>query len=296
MKKKLQNLNLNEEVNMIRKLSRTVLKKASPDSEEYSAAKRAIKIPIEYMRYAEFYALLNSIDLKKDTRILDIGSPQWFSLILAVRYPEVQFVYTNILEGEITPFKRIAELNEIRNISYKIEDVRKLSYPDCSFETVISISVIEHIYPAKGGDEKAFIEIDRVLKKNGKLLLTIPFKEKGNVLYQKGAVYERNEQGNNFFAREYDRKSFEKLLAQSKFDLEKKFFISEKQGLLSLDYCLWGEGRGKLKSKIMLFAYKVFERITPFSLEEKLARKYLVVSEKIQERVVNMAAILKSVE
>jgi len=52
----------------------------------------------------------------------------------------------------------------------RCEDVRNLSFPDSSFDLVISEDVLEHV----DGPEHAFIEICRVLKKGGYHIFTIP--------------------------------------------------------------------------------------------------------------------------
>ena len=51
------------------------------------------------------------------------------------------------------------------------EDAASLSFPDESFDLVISNDVFEHVYDY----ERAFREACRVLKKRGKLIFTVPF-------------------------------------------------------------------------------------------------------------------------
>jgi len=76
-----------------------------------------------------------------------------------------------------------------KNISYVFEDIRQTSFKDNHFDCISCISTLEHV----GMDnfiytkdlkhreervfdfEKAVIELKRVLKKNGKLLITVPF-------------------------------------------------------------------------------------------------------------------------
>lgn len=60
-----------------------------------------------------------------------------------------------------------------------IDDARKLSFPKNSFQTAISVSVLEHIPRAK----EAIKEIYRVLKRNGLFIATIPTDELYNQLF-----------------------------------------------------------------------------------------------------------------
>lgn len=54
-------------------------------------------------------------------------------------------------------------------------DAKKLKFPDKSFDLVIMVEVLEHLYPAE--QELIFSEATRVLKKNGKVLIhTAPSK------------------------------------------------------------------------------------------------------------------------
>jgi len=57
----------------------------------------------------------------------------------------------------------------VRNILH--ENAESLSFPDCSFDMVISCDVFEHVNDYK----KCFSEASRVLKENGKIYLSVPF-------------------------------------------------------------------------------------------------------------------------
>ena len=51
------------------------------------------------MRWAEFEAVLRMLHLSPGQKVLDVASPQWFTLHLAARHPDVQFRYINIQES-----------------------------------------------------------------------------------------------------------------------------------------------------------------------------------------------------
>lgn len=56
------------------------------------------------------------------------------------------------------------------NIIFSKENVENLSFPDASFDKIISIETLEHVMHA----DKMLNELSRTLKKNGELILTYP--------------------------------------------------------------------------------------------------------------------------
>ncbi|WP_158859358.1 class I SAM-dependent methyltransferase [Lunatibacter salilacus] len=228
-------------------------------------------------------------------KILDVSSPQWFTLYLAAKYLETEFIYINITDDQVKPYKNIAESLGIFNLTYFKGDVRKLDFDTDAFDKVISISVLEHIYPELGGDEEALLEIKRVLKPEGELLVTVPYKAIHNVVYKNGAVYERGENKRNFYAREYDKETFDMLIESCQFAFEKELFICEKKGFLSKDFYQFGPGKSKWFSKYLIKSLNLSERILQHPFDEALAERYLEISENINHRVVNVFALLKKV-
>jgi len=94
--------------------------------------------------------------------ILDIASPHMMAYYLSENNHVLK---TNIDIGE----KKF--IKENKNLTFKIEDATKLSFPDNTFDVTYSISVIEHIYKEYG---KAISEMIRVTKKDGYIYLTFP--------------------------------------------------------------------------------------------------------------------------
>lgn len=250
--------------------------------------------PVVYVRYAEF----SSIDLLVDKiepgqNILDIGSPQWYTVLKAIDYPKTNFFYINLLEEEISSFKEICALLKVNNLFYKIEDCRKLNFENNFFDLAYSISVLEHISPIKNGDIMALKEIKRVLNKNGSLLLTVPFKEKSNIIYSKEKAYEIKDNEEYFFAREYDNKTFSKLIEKSSLKIDSKYYITEIKSPFSMDYYIWGEGKDKRWGSIFFFKTKgIIEKILRKSVDLLYAKIHLRIETKNKHRLVNIAAKL----
>jgi len=279
--------------NGIRSLALEAVKELSSRQCGYQIARRRAICPVDYMRYAEFDAILRDLELNSHMTILDVSSPQWFSLYLANKYPSVEFRYVNIIDSEIDPYKEIGEALGIKNLDYQKADVRDMGFDTNAFDRVISISVIEHIYPEEGGDLKALSEINRVLKSEGQFLLTVPCKSKSNIVYVDGPVYERSGRRGNFFAREYDQEKFSALIKRSGLALSGSRFICERNGIFPMDYYEWGPGKNVFLAKYLIKSKNLFERILGKSLDEILAKQYLSVSREITGRLVNISAKLR---
>lgn len=276
----------------IRALAKKAMKNLPSSSHAYVVACRQAVRPIDYMRYAEFETILRNLKIDPQMEILDVSSPQWFSIFLANHNQNTTFHYMNIIDTELDPYIAIANALGIDNIKYHKGDVRELEFDSNTFDKVISISVIEHVYPEVGGDQKALVEIKRVLKPEGELLITVPYKAKRNIIYMDVPVYERSSKSMNFFAREYDKEMFDGLLERSEFVMKDAWFICEKKGIASVDYYEWGPGKNNLFAKYLVKSRYLAERIIKKSIDEMLARRYLIISKEITSRVVNISARL----
>ena len=127
--------------------------------------------------------------------MLDAGSTLNFDYILK-ELTHLKKIFITTLYPEKLSF------NEL-NISYTYENLSNLSFKDNYFDTITCISTLEHIgfnneiynygrFKSKKIDKKqlkkALINLKRVLKKNGKLLISIPFGKRG--------IYENMQQFN----------------------------------------------------------------------------------------------------
>ncbi len=133
-------------------------------------------------RCIEYPWIFSKLNLGKE-RLLDAGSTFNFKFILEqdkLKDKEL-FIYTYYPEGDCFYQKRI---------SYVYGDLRELCFNNEYFDTIISQSTIEHIdmdnsiYGYNNASAinhksyeymKAIIEMYRVLKSNGRLLITFPF-------------------------------------------------------------------------------------------------------------------------
>ena len=275
----------------VKSLAARATKTLPRGSVAYKNARQHITRPVDYMRFAEFEAMLRGLGDLSEKRILDIASPQWFSLCLAASNPNATFVYVNITEDELDPYREIARHLGLTNIAYEKGDARALKHDSGSFDRVISISVIEHIYPERGGALAALKEVRRLLPPNGKLLLTVPCKAKRNVVFKEGPVHERATSGRNFYAREYDLAMFNELIAGSGLALHEQLLVGEREGFFAIDFFDWGPGKTSLWGKLFRKSRNYAERLFGVSFDRYLAHKYLEVTNAESSRLVNVSAI-----
>lgn len=274
-------------------LAKEAMQRLSTGSAAYRLARRRAVCPIDYMRYAEFEALLRVAPLRDGITVLDIGSPQWLTLAMAKRHPGARFTYINIIDSELDPCREVADALRLMNIRYLKEDARSMSFDAATFDLTWSISVIEHIFPEQGGDVQAIIEITRVMKPHGQLYLTVPCKSKRKVVYTDGFGYGQSGSGRNFFAREYDRLQFSELIFDSGCEVVNFSLICEKSGLLAVDNMEWGQGHGKLFGERLIKLRRYPERLLSMSFDQALAQRYLVLSSSSDERMVNIFAAVR---
>ena len=140
---------------------------------------------------------------KKRGKLLDAGSTLNYKYLLE-NLSHLQKIFISTLYPEKNYYNNL-------NVSYTYEDMSELSFKDQYFDIVTSISTLEHIdfnnniYNYGGFKYKkkiksklkvSLLNLKRVLKKNGKLLVTIPYGKQG--------YYDNMQQ--------FDKKSLKKIL------------------------------------------------------------------------------------
>lgn len=170
-----------------------------------------ILIPMDIARYFEIPETLRHLKVKKGEKVFDLSSPKLLAVYLA-REMGAKVVATDIWEKEIDEWKRLTDgVGWKMSIKWKVEDGRKISYKNNSFDKVYSTSVVEHIEGK--GDTKAVKEMARILRPGGRLVLTVPVSTKFKETYIKKGIYgEKGGQKKYFWARRYDRLSLNERL------------------------------------------------------------------------------------
>lgn len=162
--------------------------------------------PVSSVRYFEFGFIARNIPMKKGAKILDVSSP-WLFGMWVVKYNEVDYSYINPDEREFSEIKPFININNGKgSYMFSAQDALGLSYKDCTFDYIVSISVIEHI--SGSGDSRAISEMWRVLKPGGKLILTFPVMRIYEEEYRNENIYSlpnvNKKDDSYFFQRFYD--------------------------------------------------------------------------------------------
>ncbi len=110
---------------------------------------KRLLLPVSYWRIAEFADVWNRLAGLDRARILDLGSPKDLAVILA-RGRGCEVTAVDILPEAIALSSRCARAQgrEGRGpgkVWSEVQDGRRLSYADATFDAAFSVSVLEHI-------------------------------------------------------------------------------------------------------------------------------------------------------
>jgi SAM-dependent methyltransferase len=224
----------------------------------------------------EFPLADEQLRLSPGMRVLDVAGPQWFSLAMAHRRPDVRFTYLNILEEEIEEARPVAEALGLRNLDFAVGDCRAMAFEAGSFDAAVSISALEHVAPDVGGDVRSVREIARVLKPGAALTLSLPCWETRTRVYDgEHPVWERGTQPSNFYMRVYDPAQVRELAEEADMALRDVIYVLERPGRLSMDYWELGPGRGRPEKNGVVRLKKKIDKLIGLRLEGILAARYL---------------------
>ena len=157
---------------------------------------------LSVLRQIEWRNMLEWLDPKEDEKILDIACGGGaLSLKIAENGCEVYGI--DISEVAIKYSKRLAEGEKLA-CKFKVGSAEDLPYPDGYFDKVVCSSSLEHFKD----DIKALKEIHRILKPNGKVVLTTdrfnyPISEKLKEMHREIAYVV------NYYTRETLKEQFE---------------------------------------------------------------------------------------
>lgn len=226
--------------------------------------------PVSIVRYFEYEFAIRNLSSKKNIRnVLDISSPYLFGFYCANKR-NLNYAYLNPDINDLNLVKRYSS-KAIPNHNYKAEtgDATKLNFPNNSFDSVISISVIEHINNV--GDVDAVKEMWRVLKPSGVLILTFPVSKAFSIEYSESNTYGLNVDQINekyFFQRVYDEKSIKERLLNNIQDftiLEQRIFGEIEHGFYSKYSERWKK-KGLLETvKDPYYISKYFDYLNTFN-------------------------------
>jgi SAM-dependent methyltransferase len=145
--------------------------RAGPKKVLHREALRRILTPINVSRCYEFRRTYELLKPKKGELVFDLSSPKLLSHFLSER-SGCRVVTADMNKEEVADWTTLTRKRG-RLPSWVIADGVSLGFKDNTFDKVYSISVLEHI--PGDGDTKTMVELARVLKPGGRLVVTVPY-------------------------------------------------------------------------------------------------------------------------
>lgn len=194
---------------------------------------------VDYQRCLEYPVAYNELQLDSEvTTLLDIGTGKHsiFPLYVSYRFPELNTRITDLGSYVFKQLDRIKKVKEL-SLSYhnsrliiEKQDATQLTYEDNTFDRVSAISAIEHI--PDDGDSRSIKEICRVLKPGGRVVVTVPYQDKGyEARYRQKTTYTTEYEGEPvFFSHYYNEKAlYERLVEVSGLELDRILYLGERE-------------------------------------------------------------------
>lgn len=105
--------------------------------------------------------------LPRPAKALNLGTGEGDYDAMIASYCD-QLIACDINEGDVNYARQLN--SDVANLHYRVENALALSFPDNTFDLIISVDVIEHV----GDPARMIAEIQRVLKPGGVALITFP--------------------------------------------------------------------------------------------------------------------------
>ncbi len=179
-------------------------------------------VPLEPWRFHELARVARE---PMDGDCLDVSSPK---LLASLRAHEGagRWVAIDMLADEIGRWRRLDPALDLR-----VADARALPFGDAAFDSVVCVSVIEHV--AGDGDATAMAEMWRVLRPGGTLHLTTNVAARPGEVRTRRPVYGESEEdagspAGAFFERRYDDDSLGARLLALPWEVEAREYVRER--------------------------------------------------------------------
>jgi SAM-dependent methyltransferase len=208
----------------IKFLARGLFSKSLRSTKHY---KEWYRLPLNYARIMELPLTLHLLGAAGKSRILDVSSPKLAALYLSSN--DADITTSDLEEYFVDDFEKYKQCLSLRMESNVFDAAARIPYENDSFDKAFSISVLEHIPGC--GDRKALLEMLRVVKPSGSVVITLPaFREyveewTSDDNYWKSV---HDEKGKTFYQRRYDRGTLDKLIETDQAEIASILLIAEK--------------------------------------------------------------------
>ena len=136
------------------------------------------------------------------------------------------------IEGIELGEKSVTDINQLEpSLKISVGDITDIDKPDDTYDRILSYGVIEHFID---GPDVPLLEMKRVLKPDGKLIITVPsFNKVRQSRYQKypDDLYWKFIVGNQFYEYRMKPEEFEEVITSNGFKIEQSLPIADIDGI-----------------------------------------------------------------
>lgn len=234
---------------------------------------------------------LDLLNIKKDNSILEVGCGQGLFLSRIVNTYKAKGIGIDVSSRSINYANK---KYKNKNLNYLKGSALKIPFKDKSFDMVLSFDVLEHIE----NQEKAVLEMIRVLKPKGKILIYTLNKndkftldwiwEKLGIDIYKRAAHKRNLFINPFLLKKSFEKRGFKVSNPLLFDAFFTLFLDEIIMIKILLFKKMGLFRSKTTGKLFLYLFSFFSKLfypllnflDSFWYKKGKSLSFLIIAEK----------------
>jgi len=185
--------------------------------------------PMNYARIMELPLTMLLLNAARADRVLDVSSPKLLSVCYS-RWGFRHLVAADIEDYFIRDFGVYRELCGLEVATSLFDATKAIPFPEGHFDKAFSVSVLEHI--PHDGDRRALTEIMRVLRDDGRLVITLPaFPHYVEEWISPHRIYWQsiaNAEGKVFYQRRYDKAALRERLSVDGARIEETILIAEK--------------------------------------------------------------------
>ena len=139
------------------------LKRIYNDRKKYSRTFNQLENYADFMDKYRMHAILKVIEHNQISSILDNGCG---SAVISRELAKSGYEVTGFDISEVL----LAQIPKIKNLKLMVGDCDELPFKDSSFDCIICSEVLEHIKD----NQLTIVEITRVIKKDGVVIITVP--------------------------------------------------------------------------------------------------------------------------
>ena len=237
-----------------KKIENNALEKLEGALKKYRSGQIDPITKIYWNMHSEINLKLAIDNTREDDKILDVGCGVGNYIIALSKINRVCFGIDPLYEVSLLKAQQKNKDESVNNISLIRAVSENLPFGDEKFNMILHLSTLQHV----SDQDKTLSEIERVLKKEGFLLVSVPTNRNISTLFKKTKKPE-------YFTKDFDLRELKKVVTENGFEILKirgcGFFPPFAYKALFVCYRLFGE---KITGK-MIEMLDIFARCVPIT-------------------------------